>query len=443
VQTTNSGGQQQASAWSLRTFFSQYYRRDVNQPDANDEIVSQSSLYSDINIDVRRRGERFDFSSRLTTGYRNDFLDDSRSSGNDLRVSYAYADLADSKTGLRGRLGRQYRNNGGILGRFDGVNLSYQATEKLRLDTVFGKPVYSTADTVNDARTFYGVSSNFGPIGENLDVGLFFLQQDIDGIKDRQVVGSEMRYFAENKSLWGLIDYDTSFKETGTMFLQGSWRLPSNFTLSGMVDRRRSPFLSTGNALIGQPGLTFDQLSAIFTEDELRQLALDRAAKTTTVTIGLSRPLTPRLQINLNASESAVDDTPESGGVAATPATTYRYYSADMVASSLMTQGDVSIFGLRYADSGRTDVWSLNLDTRFPLGRSWRINPRLRVDYRQIKTDSSNELIYTPGLRLQYRWRRKVRLEFEAGKQFANRKFADTDMKRESYFISFGYQVFY
>ncbi len=443
TQSASSRARQQANAWSLRTFFSQYYRRDVNQPDATDDIVSQSSLYSDINIDVRRRGERFDFSSRLTTGYRSDFLKDSRSSGNDLRISYAYTDLADGKTGLRGRLGRQSRNNGGVLGRFDGINLTYQATEKLRLDTVFGKPVYSTADSVNDSRTFYGISSNFGPIGDNLDLGLFFLQQDINGIKDRQVVGSEMRYFAENKSLWGLIDYDTSFKEVGSMFLQGSWRLPSSFTLSGMVDRRRSPFLSTGNALIGQAGLTFHELSTIFTEDELRQLALDRAAKTTTVTIGLSRPLTPKLQMNLNASESAISDTPDSGGVAATPATTYRYYSADMVASSLIAQGDVSIFGVRYADSDTTEVWSLNLDTRFPLGRSWRINPRLRVDYRQINSDSSNEWIYTPGLRLQYRWRRTIRLEFEAGKQFANRTFADTDMKRESYFFSFGYQVFY
>jgi len=379
----------------------------------------------------------------LTTGYRNDFLDSSSGSGNDLRVSYAYADLADSESGLRGRLGRQSRNNGGVLGRFDGINLSYQATEKLRVDTVYGKPVYSTSDSVNKARTFYGVSSNFGPVGDNLDIGLFFLQQDIDGITDRQVVGSEMRYFAENKSLWGLFDYDTAFKEFGSMFLQGSWRLPSKLTVSGMIDRRRSPFLSTGNAIIGQPLLDFGELRALFTEDEIRQLALDRAAKTTTVTIGLSRPVTTKLQVNLNVSESAISATPESGGVLATPATSYRYYSADMVASSLIAQGDVTIFGMRYADSDSTEVWSWNLDTRFPVGRSLRINPRLRVDYRQIKSDLSNEWIYTPGLRLQYRWGRKIRLEFEAGKQFASRAFTDTNMKRESYFINFGYQIFY
>ncbi|NOX69785.1 MAG: hypothetical protein GXP15_11405 [Gammaproteobacteria bacterium] len=433
----------EVNPWNIRTFFSQYYRRDVNQPDGNDDIISQSSVYSDINIDARRRGERYDFSSRITTGYRNDFLASSRSGGNDLRLSYAYADLADSKTGLRGRLGRQSRSNGGVLGRFDGINFSYQASEKLRVDTVLGKPVYSTADGVNNERTFYGISSNFGPIADGLDIGLFFLQQDINGIGDRHVVGSEVRYFAENKSLWGQIDYDTSFKEFGSMFLQSSWRLPSKLTISGILDRRRSPFLSTGNAVIGQSELSFGELSAIFTEHELRQLALDRAAQTTTITLGLSRPLTPKLQINLNASESAIAATPASGGVAATPATSYRYYSADMVASSLIAQGDVTIFGVRYADSDSTKVWSLNLDTRFPLGRSLRINPRMRVDYRQIKSDLSSEWILTPGLRLQYRWGRKVRLEFEAGKRFANRTFAESDIKRQSYFINFGYQIFY
>ncbi len=165
--------------------------------------------------------------------------------------------------------------------------------------------------------------------------------------------------------------------------------------------------------------------------------------KPTTVTFGLSRPLTPRLQFNLNISEAAVDATPDSAGVAATPRTTYRYYSTDLVASSLISQGDVSIFGIRYADSSSTEVWSLNLDTRFPIGRSFRINPRLRVDHRFIKSDQSEEWIFRPGLRLQYRVGRRLRLELEGGRQFANRTMTDLDLNRESYFVNLGYQFFY
>ena len=155
------------SDWRIQTYFSQYYRRDVNQPSDQNETVSQSALYSDVNLDARRRGERFDFSSRLSAGYRNDFLDERIGSGDSLRVSYAYADMSDAVTGLRGRIGRQSRNSGGVLGRFDGLNLGYQLGERVLLNTVIGKPAYSSSDGIDSSRSFYGVSANYGPILEN------------------------------------------------------------------------------------------------------------------------------------------------------------------------------------------------------------------------------------------------------------------------------------
>jgi len=433
------------SNWSVRTFLAQHYRRDVNQVNDQEEIVNQSSLYSDLSVDARRRGDRFDFSARVTAGHRHDLLNDETrsSSGNDLRLSYAYADLADARTGLRGRLGRQTRNTGGVLGRFDGLNLTYALNERLRFEGVAGQPVYSTSDSAVDSRMFYGVSSTFAPFGENLDLGVFLLQQDIEGLTDRQAVGAEMRYFGAEQSLWGIVDYDTEFAELGTVFLQGSWRLPANFTVTGLVDLRRSPFLSLGNARVGQQVQNFEDLRVLFTETEIRQFALDRSPQVTTYSAGMSRPFSPKLQMNFNASRSTVEATPASGGVAATESTEYSYYSADMVVSSMFTEGDVGIVSLRYAVSDTTDVYSISIDTRFPIGRSWRINPRLRVDYREINADQSTQWIYTPGLRLQYRMGRRVRLELEAGKQFSQRDMAGTDVDRESYFINAGYQFFY
>lgn len=430
--------------WNVRTFFSQYYRRDVNQVNDQDEIVSQSSVYSDLSVDARRRGDRFDFSARLTAGYRSDLMKDERpSSGNDLRLSYAYADLADARTGLRGRVGRQTRNTGGVLGRFDGVNLSYALNDRLRFEAVAGRPVYSTTRDPVDNRVFRGVSSTFAPFDNALDFGLFYLEQEIDGLTDRQAVGAELRYFGDDQSLWSIVDYDLEFEELGSLFLQGSWRLPANFTITGVVDRRRSPFLSLGNALVGQQLESFEELRLFFTEEEIRQFALDRSAATTTYTFGLSRPFTPKLSANFNASISSIDATPESGGVAATPTSEYSYYSADVVASSLFTEGDVGIIGLRYAVSETTDVYSTTFDTRFPLGRGWRISPRLRIDYREIKTDQSTQWIYTPGLRVQYRMGRRVRFELQTGKQFSTREMATSDQDRESWFVNAGYQLFF
>lgn len=439
------GRNSRQSDWRVQTYFSQYYRRDVNQQSDQNEIVSQSALYSDVNLDARRRGKRFDFSSRISAGYRNDFLDERIGSGDSLRVSYAYADMADAVTGLRGRIGRQSRNSGGVLGRFDGLNLGYQLGERVLLNTVIGKPAYSSSDGIDSSRSFYGVSANYGPILENLDLGAFYIAQDVEGVQDRQAVGAEFRYFGTNQSVWGMVDYDLAYGELASAFLQGSWRFESRLSIHGLVDRRGSPFLSASNALIGQPVLTFQELVQIYSEDELRQLGHDRTSTSTTYTVGLSYPISPRLQINADASQSTIDATPASGGVLATEASTYKYYSSSLVASSILKEGDVSIVSARFSDSDTSRVISLTFDSRYPIGRAWRLNPRLRVDRRQRMGDPNYEWLYTPGIRLQYRRSQKFRIELEAGKQFSQRDsdIVDLNLDRESYFINIGYQSFF
>jgi tetratricopeptide (TPR) repeat protein len=441
--TAGSRERSEPSNWRAQTFFSQYYRRDSNQQNDQDEIVSQSALYSDVNFDARRRGERFDFSSRISVGYRNDFLDEDVGSGNETRVSYAYADLGDARTNLRARIGRQSRNTGGVLGRFDGLNLGYQAGERVLVNAVFGKPAYSASDGVDSSRTFYGASVNYGPILGDLEVGAFFIQQDIEGIEDRQAVGAEFRYFGTNQSIWGLIDYDTLYNELGSAFLQASWRFANRLTLHGSIDQRHSPFLSTGNALIGQPVADFATLLEIYPEEEIRQFGIDRSPLSTTFTLGLSHSLTPKLQISADINQTTVDATPESGGVPATPETSYTYFATSLVASSLLKEGDVTIFGVRYSDSETANVTSLTVDSRYPIGKSWRINPRLRVDRRETLADSSEEWLYTPGIRVQYRRSQRFRVELEAGKQIARRDSVNANMDRESFFFNLGYQVFF
>ena len=431
------------SDWRIQTFVSQYYRRDVNQPDENDDIVSQSSLYSDVNFDARRRGERFDFSSRISAGYRNDFLGEDQGSGNELRVSYAYADLADAGTGLTGRIGRQSRNTGGVLGRFDGANLSYQAAEQFLVNTVVGIPVNSSSDGIDSERVFHGISLDYAPPIENLELGAFYIAQKIEGVDDRQAIGGEFRYFGEKQNLWGLIDYDTLYNELGSAFLQGSWRVTPRLSVHGSMNRRHSPYLSMRNSMIGQPVLDFAQMLEFFTEDEIHQLSLDRSPLSASYSVGVSQSFSPKLQINLDANQTTIDASPESGGIAAMPSSNYRYLSTTLVASSLLKEGDVSMIALRVSDSDSSRVLSLNLDSRFPFGRKWRVNPRLRVDRRDIMSDGSHEWIFTPGIRIQMRQSQKYRLEFEAGKRFSQRQSGLINLDRESYFLNLGYQAFF
>ncbi len=443
VATAAAGVRHAGGAWRLQTYAAQYYRRDVNQRNEQEEIISQSALYSDINVDARRRGERFDLSARLSGGYRSDLLDDGLGSGDETRVSYAYVDVDDAATGLRARLGRQSRNTGGVLGRFDGLDLGYQVTERVLLGSVIGRPAYSSNDGIDRSRTFYGAGVSYGPVLDGLELGLYFIQQDIEDINDRRAAGLEFRYFGERQSVWGLIDYDTGYGEIGSAFLQANWRVTQRFSVHGSLDRRRSPFLSTGNAMIGQPVENFDQLADIFFEDELRQLALDRSPVSTTVSFGVAHSLTPNLQFNADANRSTIAATPDSGGVIGSPASEYNYLSASLVASSLLREGDVIIVGSRYSDSGAAKVTTLTLDGRFPFRSGLRINPRLRVDRRERVALDGYEWFYHTGLRIQYRASRGFRVELEAGKQFSVQ---DGDVgfdDRESWFVNLGYQLFF
>jgi len=225
--------------------------------------------------------------------------------------------------------------------------------------------------------------------------------------------------------------------------LQGSWRFESRLSIHALLNQRGSPFLSTGNAIIGQPVSTFAELANIFSADELSQLGRDRTAASTNYSIGLSYPLTQKLQINTDIGQSTIDGTPASGGVLATPGSTYSYFSGSLLASSLLKEGDVSIFSLRYSDSDTTQVTSITVDSRYPVGRSWRVNARLRVDHRQLTSNDSEQWLFTPGIRIQYRHSQKFRLEFEAGKLFSQQDSASINQDRESYFVNLGYQAFF
>ena len=52
--------------------------------------------------------------------------------------------------------------------------------------------------------------------------------------------------------------------------LLGSFDLPRRWTVTGSFDRRKSPFLTTRNALAGQPVQSLDELILMFGADAVR-----------------------------------------------------------------------------------------------------------------------------------------------------------------------------
>jgi hypothetical protein len=255
-------------------------------------------------------------------------------------------------------------------------------------------------------------------------------------------VGTEVRYFDDKRSLTGLVDYDVDFGELNSVLVLGTWRIANRLTLSALLDDRKSPILTTRNALIGQPVASIEEMLLVWTEDEIRQLAVDRTAANRTVTLGVATPLGERFQLNFDATTTEIDGTIASGGVPAIPGTGSEvYYSSSLVGTSLFKNGDVTILNLRVGNSERFESSQLTWDMRFPIGRRIRINPRLRYSVWTGLADGRERKTLSPGLRFLMTTRNRYRIELELGTDTQNRTDLGGESEATGSFINLGYRA--
>lgn len=434
----------QATNWDVFGGFSQFYRRDENTITLDDDneltTLTQSSLASDLDITGRLRTGDYDLRTRLTGGYLHDFLDDG--SGNDSTVSSLYFDARNKPRKLSMRLGRQSRSTGGVLGRFDGLLLGAPLGKMAVVNAVAGFPVNSSSDSLEDSKYFYGMSLDFEDFAKGWDANAFLIEQRVDSIVDRRAVGGEVRYFDIKRSFFSLVDYDIHYNELNIVQLLGNWTAPDKTTVNFIADYRKSPILTTSNALQGQVVDSIDSLLDSFTEDEIREIARDRTGTSKLFTLGASHPVNDKFQVSGDVTLSNFSGTDASAGVEATEGTGNElFYNLQLIGSNLLKTGDIAIFGLRYIDARTTDTTSLSLNTRYPVSNALRVNPRLRVDLRKNRNDSTEQVILRPSLRLTYRVKRRFRLEGELGGEWSDRKLVASTEESNSYFLNVGYRV--
>lgn len=429
-------------AWRISGGASQFYRWEKSQLDTtadNTTREDQNGLYTDADFIARRSGTRFDIVSRVAAGYAHDMLTDGP--GNQARVSAAFFELTDRSLGLATRVGRQSRNTGGLLGTFDGVFSSYQLRPRVAINVAAGFPVESTRESPETDRRFFGLSTEIGPFNDRWDFGAFAVMQQLAGETDRQGVGLEGRYFVPGRTLLGMIDYDLHYQEINGAVLMGSWQLPARWAVSFSGDHRRSPVLTTRNALIGQPVQSLDQLLTLYTPAEIEQLARDRTPLADLFSIAISRPLGERFQFSLEGYGSRFSQTVASGNVAATPASGLeKTVQLQLSANSFMHSNDLWVFAARYQDGAQATTRSLLVASRLPVGGAWRLGPRLRVDRRDSTLDGSRENLYVPTLRLDY-VRGRTWFECEAGTELGKRTLTTDEETTKRYYFGLGYRL--
>ncbi|MEN8256787.1 MAG: hypothetical protein ABFS09_02890 [Thermodesulfobacteriota bacterium] len=425
---------------------SQFYYYDETTDETGNTVVNRSSLSSNMDFSIRKRTATYDIRTLAVGGYEADFED---SSNNETRITNLYVDAVDKKRNLSGRFGRQSKSTGGVLGRFDGGQASYNLTPKIKVTGVGGYSVSSTdIDDFSTDKYFYGMSLDFGTFGSYWDFSPYVIEQKINGLTDRQAIGGEIRFFHPNATFFTLTDYDIYYDKLNTFLFNGNITFPNKTMINMMADYRNSPILSINNALQGHVGYTsISDLAPLYSEDELKEIAINRTARSKTFMLGIVQPLTSKLQISADATASklsSLDAFETSRGIRleAVPGTDYDYYySLQLIGSSLLKEGDIAIVGFNYTDASTHETYSASLNTRYPFNRSWRINPRVRVDWRENKTDGVEQFKIRPLLKIDYSLRKpRARFELEIGGEWVDNKLPTETEKTSGYFATVGYR---
>jgi hypothetical protein len=422
--------------------FSQFYYRAETTAEQEETRLIRSDLISRLDFFGHARKGDYDFGTRFIGSYRNDFRTD-ETEGGEFLPDIMTVEARYSGVGLYAQLGRQSGTTGGVLGRFDGMSASYDMGSVVTLNAVFGYPVDITDRTkISKNQEFYGLNVDLGTVWGGWDFNAFYITQESAGITDREAVGGELLYFDTSKSLFALVDYDIGYDDLNIFQLIGNWTVVDGTAFNLIVDYRNSPILTTTNAIQGQGVEKFEELLDLFTEDELRQLAVDRTITSQSVTAGITQQLNVSWQFIGEVTVSEFGDTVASGGVEAIPGTGKEYfYSTQLIADSLFYDNDALILGLAYRDNLNADIYTVDGNWRIDLNRKLRLNPRLRIDYREYKGSEDNRWLTRPFIRVDYRIKKWMNFEMDLGYEWLDETFLNRLENTTGYFLSIGYRV--
>lgn len=375
--------------------------------------LNAALVYGDLLL--RDRGDRYDFTARVNSGYTANMV--ANTGGSQDRTTAAYVELSDRLLGLTGRVGRQSLASEGSIGLFDGLYMGYQAAPKLLISAAAGLPAYTGYSQISSQQKFGTVSAEFGPYRQAWIFDGYFFDELNGSETERRSLGFQTRYAVPGRSAVFLADYDVAFQKLNSATLIGNLGTAQHWILGFFADHRRSPLLQLSNALEGQNAPDLAALATEFTPSQIRQLALDRTATSDTITLSATHPLGERWQFMGDVSVLQLSGTPASGGVPATAATGLdKNIALQLSASSLLQAGDLHFFGVRYDNSPSSRSTTLSWDARFVLPGAWRIGPRFSVEQLNDPTLGGTQWLYLPEIRSDWTGRRSL-VEFIGGYQ--------------------------
>jgi tetratricopeptide (TPR) repeat protein len=417
----------------------------------NDRTTDQSALVTSFDITGRWRHNQYDDKIVFRDAQTHNFPpgDNFRDIN---RLNAAYWDHEDKSLGYMFRLGRQPGNSQGVLGRFDGGFARYNINDNFRITGVAGVPDDGSHTTIRTNRQFYGSAIEFGTPASNVSGNVYAIQQNADGFTERRAVGSELRYFNNTTSWFGLLDYDTIYDRVNIALVQGNWTGPYDITFNALLDHRKSPILYAESAIPAVAGVTsVGGLQNVLTKKQIIKTVNDLTADSDTALFGLTKQVTPKWQLggdirmNRTSGTRGVDFT--SAGItppitsSLSSGTAYTY-SMQAIGTNTIFADDTSVINGSYVDDPVYYAYVLGLTNVATFRTKWHVTSSLNF-YNQRSDSSLLDLkIFkvAPTLRVSYQVTDAGLLEAELGFE---KSYSDdnTDTKinstRESMFVGY------
>ncbi len=404
-----------------------------NQPSLTQ--TDQSSLVTSLNFTHRYRSEDYDNRLVIRDTFTKNFL---KGQDDTNRPSAIYYEFKDRKLDYSARVGRQPGGSSGVLGRFDGVLAGYNFSPKWRINVVGGIP----ADISYDSHLrFLGAGIDIGPFAEHWGGSLYTIEQKVDGVTDRHAVGSEIRYFSQVFTLYGLFDYDTEFKTSNIAMVQSNWTATSGTSVHVLLDRRKTPLLSLTNALFGEADTSIKSQLQTKSYEALKQQALNLTSTTNLYSAGVSQPLSARWQAGFDVQSAHTSNTVGSANQPAQPDTGTIYtYTGNLIGTGIFTQRDVNVISISHIVAPTYDGNSYSLTNRLLWGASWNLDTTLSWYSQHDSSTNTDVDRFSPSLKPSYKWKQNITLEAEFGEEHTTNKGTLTEDTTRRRYWSLGYR---
>lgn len=343
-----------------------------------------------------------------------------RNRGSYTLLDRLYIDVADERLGASLRFGRQVEYGYGIFGRFDGIRASLDVRRGLRITAVAGYPVWSERQTsVDRSRGFYGISADLTSADGRRSASLYWLDQRSAGLVDRRAIGLQARITRTGFSVYGLLDYDVAFGTLDAAFLSASFRIDRASNLAVMLQQLHTPTLALTSAALGQPIPSLDVVRDLLGLDALRQAARDRTLRARSATLTYTRALGPRWQMIVDGGLFDTSASPASFGVPGFAAAgTEIVLGAQLIGTGIALPRDTWVLGLRAAALQRSHLFAGDVTVRLPVTQRLTLAPRLRAAFRDQRSDTGDQRVLAPSLRIVWRLSRQAQIELEGGGTF-------------------------